>query len=54
VVCLSVGQVQRAHLGIVVLLIAGDARHWLTPVCNLATVCKGRAPDVKLEKLRVG
>jgi len=58
VVCLSVrqvaGQIQRAHLGIVVLLIAGDARHWLTPVCNLATVCKGRAPDVKLEKLRVG
>ena len=53
VVCLSVRQVarqiQRAHLAIVVLLIADDARHWLTPVCNSATVCKRPAPDVKLD-----
>jgi hypothetical protein len=53
VVCLSVrqvaGQIQRAHLGIVVLLIDDDARHWLTPVCNSATVCKGPASDVKLD-----
>ena len=53
VVCLSVrqvaGQIQRAHLGIVVLLIADDARPWLTPVCNSATVCKGPASDVKLD-----
>ncbi len=46
VVCLSVrqvaGQIQRAHLGIVVLLIADDARHWLTPVCNSATVARAQ------------
>ena len=53
VVCLSVrqvaGQIQRADLGIVVLLIADDARHWRTPVLQFGDSCKGPAPDVKLD-----